>query len=207
MLLLLAVAGVGVFHTLVPDHWAPISLLGRQQGWSRKRVALSAAGAGLGHTLSTLLIGIVVWLAGVAFAARFGTLVSIASSLALIGFGAWMALSSLREIRAGNEPAIGAAPEQHDGSRKRLGLLLILGSSPMVEGIPAFFSAAKFGWPLLTAMSILFAISTIGTYVALCVLSSAALNRVRFGAVERYGEVLSGTLIALVGALFLIWPL
>ena len=55
-------------------------------------------------------------------------------------------------------------------------------------------------WPLV------FALSTIATYVALCVYSSAGLQRLRLGAVERYGEVLSGAVIALVGVLFGLWP-
>jgi hypothetical protein len=88
----------------------------------------------------------------------------------------------------------------------RTALLVILGSSPMVEGIPAFFAAAKYGVGLIIAMSVVFALSTIVTYVVLCVYSAAGLQRVRLGAVERYGEVLSGAFISLVGVAFWIWP-
>src|SRR5450631_2099177 len=99
LVLIGAVAAVGVLHTLVPDHWLPITLIARQRRWSRAETARAALGAGTGHVVSTLLIGLAVWLAGVAFAMRFGTLVSLASSIALIGFGGWIALSSLRELR------------------------------------------------------------------------------------------------------------
>ena len=88
----------------------------------------------------------------------------------------------------------------------RTALLVILGSSPMVEGIPAFFAAAKYGIGLIMAMSVIFALSTIATYVLLCVYSAAGLQRVRLGAVERYGEVMSGAFIALIGVAFWIWP-
>jgi len=77
----------------------------------------------------------------------------------------------------------------------------------MVEGIPAFFAASRYGLALIVVMSLVFAVSTIATYVALCVSSTAGLQRVRFGAVERYGEVLSGVFIAVVGLAFWIWPL
>jgi hypothetical protein len=36
-ILIITVAAVGVLHTIVPDHWAPIVVLGRQQGWSLGR--------------------------------------------------------------------------------------------------------------------------------------------------------------------------
>ena len=76
----------------------------------------------------------------------------------------------------------------------------------MVEGIPAFFAASRYGVAQLAAMATLFAASTIATYAALCVGSLAGIARLRLGILERYGEVLSGTFIALVGILFGLWP-
>jgi len=102
LLLVGAVIAVGALHTIVPDHWVPITLIARQQGWSRRETARAALRAGTGHVLSTLLIGVVVWIAGAAFATRFGNAVSLASSLALIGFGGWIAIGSLREMRGGD---------------------------------------------------------------------------------------------------------
>jgi len=76
----------------------------------------------------------------------------------------------------------------------------------MVEGIPAFFAAGKYGPGLIAAMAAVFAAATIVTYILLCVYSTAGLQRVKLGPIERYGEVLSGSLVALVGCAFLIWP-
>jgi len=376
LLLVGAVVGVGVLHTIVPDHWVPITLIARQNGWSRRETARAALKAGTGHVLSTLLIGLLVWIAGVAFATRFGNVVSLVSSLALIAFGGWIAIGSLREMREGhghghshdhgpgapNTPhgvetnaiatpsgnislsiferdtpprfrvtgpdfgtivvrtvrrdgsqdtfpmvSLGAyweseqsIPEPHEftvslmvtssghsavyetqftehvhndydrgdsqtatnrlyqplrsgatlthvhlhrhgnasphvhrhdhdattwhsidedvdvafpaahnhrhKTSSRTALLLILGSSPMIEGIPAFFAASKYGPFLIAVMSVAFGISTIATYVALCVYSTAGLQRVRLGSFEKYGEVISGAFIALVGCVFLIFP-
>ncbi len=213
-LLILAVGMVGVLHTIVPDHWVPITLIARQRGWTRAQTARAALQAGTGHVVSTLAIGLVVWIAGVAFATRFGQAVSMLSSLALIAFGLWIAISSFLELRAHDaharehehaHPHDRAHSHKHEGS-SRTALLLILGSSPMVEGIPAFFAAVKYGAGLIAVMSVVFAISTIATYVGLTVASTAGLQKVRFGEFERYGEVLSGTFIALVGVVFLVFP-
>lgn len=390
LLLVAAVAGVGVLHTIVPDHWVPITLIARQRGWSKSETARASLQAGTGHVLSTLLIALVVWLAGVAVAERFGRIVDTASGIALIAFGGWIAISSWRELRSqgghgrshrhdfphlhepddqnsihgpalqripteegiielsifesdvlprfrlsnvsantitvqtrreGGElydfmlanhgthwesveeipephqfgvsvlinrngdphryetefteyghghhghghhhdhdhetapeddplyaPLVGetavltrhvhahrhgrgsahvhwhdhipasshqitaeieTAPPAHEHRHKttaHTALLLILGSSPMVEGIPAFFAAGKYGFGLIVVMAIVFALSTIATYVVLCVSSTAGLQRVRLGVFERYGEVLSGAFIVLVGLAFSIWP-
>jgi hypothetical protein len=77
----------------------------------------------------------------------------------------------------------------------------------MIEGIPAFFAAGKYGIGLIVVMGVVFAISTIATYMLLCVYSTAGLQRVRLGVFERYGEVLSGVFVVLVGVAFWIWPL
>jgi hypothetical protein len=281
LLLIAAVAAVGVFHTMVPDHWVPITLIARQRGWSKAETARAAFQAGIGHVLSTLAIALLVWFAGAAAAARFGHFADTATSFALIAFGGWIAILAWRELgggaghrhshsnsddfdhhgdhnhshehafapaddplyaplragtgrlvrhvhmhRHGSSPphvhwhdhlmdtahAIPAEsdPPLHIHRHKmtaRTALLLILGSSPMVEGIPAFFAAGKYGIGLIVAMSAVFALSTIATYVLLCTYSAAGLQRLKLGPIERYGEVLSGAFIAAVGFTFWLWPM
>lgn len=222
LLLIGTVAAVGVLHTMVPDHWVPITMIARQRGWSRSETARAALQAGTGHVLSTLAIAIVVWIAGVTAARRLGAAIDTASSVALIGFGLWIAVSAWREQHHhhahSHHPAASAArpADEHTpgiGShtthqrKSRTALLLILGSSPMVEGIPAFFAAGKYGIGLIAAMSVVFAASTIVTYVLLCVSSTARLQSLSFGMFERHGEVLSGVAVALVGLAFWVWPL
>lgn len=188
---------------MVPDHWAPIALLARQQRWTTAQTVRVAAIAGTGHTVSTLIIAVIVWIAGVGLALRFGNLVDTLSSVALITFGGWIALASLREIRQHGQMPV------HDHARaasSRTALLLILGSSPMVEGIPAFFAASRYGIVQLGLMAVVFAACTIATYVILSLVSVRGMQHVHLGPLERYGEVLSGTFIALLGFAFLLFP-
>src|ERR1700682_6462115 len=98
LLLVGAVAAVGVLHTVVPDHWVPITLIARQRGWTRAETARVAFKAGVGHVLSTLAIAAIVWLAGVAVAQRFGHWADTIASFALVGFGLWIAISAWRDL-------------------------------------------------------------------------------------------------------------
>ncbi len=235
-LLLATVLAVGVLHTMVPDHWAPIVVLARQQGWSIVRTARSAALAGLGHVTTTLLLGVLLWVVGAALAARYAHLVSLVSAAALLAFGLWIAYGGWKEVRGSGTHDHGhshlghahlhahdtglqhvhwhehhdadwhaveggvATIHAHDHSASgRTALLLILGSSPMVEGIPAFLSASTKGPALLGAMAVVFGVSTIATYVVLCVAGVRGLQRTSLGPLEKYGEVLSGLFVAAVG--------
>ncbi len=96
-LLVVVVGVVGVLHTMVPDHWAPNTLIARQRGWTTAQTARAALVAGTGHVVSTLFLGPILWGAGLAVAAKFGQWIEILSSGALIGFGLWIAYSGWRE--------------------------------------------------------------------------------------------------------------
>lgn len=237
-LLVATVATVGVLHTLVPDHWAPIVVIGRQQGWSVSRTARAAVLAGVGHVTTTLLLGLLLWAVGAALAVRYAHLVSVVAAVALLVFGAWIAYGGWRELNQGGHrdshsghghlhrhgdstehihwhehtadqwhATDGAAALIHEHAHAvagRTALLLILGSSPMVEGLPAFFAASPYGLSLLSIMAAVFAVATIVTYVGVSVAGISGLQRISLGPLERYGEVASGVFVALVGVYALV---
>ena len=112
-LLVSTVLVVGVLHTIVPDHWVPITLIARQRGWTRRQTARAAFQAGTGHVVTTLILAAIVWLAGVAFAAKFGHWVDTVSSIALIAFGLWIAISSWIELHAATGQGHSQGPHEH----------------------------------------------------------------------------------------------
>jgi len=71
VLLLIAGATVGVVHAALPDHWAPIAVVARAQGWSLARtgrISLLAAG---GHVVASLVLGGVIAVIGLQFLHQF----------------------------------------------------------------------------------------------------------------------------------------
>jgi hypothetical protein len=235
-LLVATVAAVGVLHTMVPDHWAPVAVVARSQGWSRLQTARAAALAGAGHVTSTLLLGLLAWSAGMLAAAHYASLVNRISAFALIAFGLWIAYAGWREAVASRDNELHGHAHRHrhsDGIEhvhwhqhdertwhvanggtitmhehahsisRRAALLLILGSSPMVEGLPAFFAASSHGGALVGTMAVVFAVSTIGTYVVLSTAALGGFERLALGKLERYGEALSGAVVACVGVVAL----
>ncbi|MBU6491602.1 MAG: hypothetical protein KGQ45_02410, partial [Burkholderiales bacterium] len=112
-LLVGAVLVVGVLHTIVPDHWVPITLVARQRGWTKRQTARAALQAGTGHVVTTLILAAIVWLAGVAVATKFGHWVDTISSIALVAFGLWIAISSWFELRSGDGHGHSHGPHGH----------------------------------------------------------------------------------------------
>jgi hypothetical protein len=195
---------VGILHTSVPDHWAPIALIARQRKWTSWQTSRAASIAGFGHTVTTVLIGSIFWLAGVGAARRFGHGVDYATSAALAGFGLWMAITGWRAAREDDPHHHHHATVEPIAKKEssRTALLLILGSSPSVEALPVFFGAARYGVWFVVFVALAFAISTIATYVVLSVAAVRGLSMLRAAPLERYGEVLSGAVVALLGAAY-----
>ncbi|MCL4522435.1 MAG: hypothetical protein M1453_08705 [Acidobacteria bacterium] len=70
LIFLLWTAGtLGVVHTLLgPDHYAPFVVMSRAQGWTRARVIGVTLACGLGHILSSVVLGAAGAALGLAFA-------------------------------------------------------------------------------------------------------------------------------------------
>ncbi len=67
VLLVGAAAAVGLVHSILPDHWVPLSVVGRTQGWSLVRVARISGLAAGGHVVASLLLAGVVAAVGLRF--------------------------------------------------------------------------------------------------------------------------------------------
>ena len=65
--LLVAAAGVGFGHAILPDHWVPLAVLGRSRRYPLSKVARLAGLAGIAHVLLSLVLGGVIIVVGLQF--------------------------------------------------------------------------------------------------------------------------------------------
>jgi nickel/cobalt transporter (NicO) family protein len=65
--LLLAAAGVGVGHAVMPDHWLPLAVLSRTSRYRTPRVARLSLAAALTHVVVSLVFGGILILIGLQF--------------------------------------------------------------------------------------------------------------------------------------------
>ena len=92
-LLVVAAAVVGVVHSILPDHWVPLAVVGRTQRWSLFRVARISLLAAGGHVLASLVLAGVIALIGLRFekaiATQQGHIVGGVLVLTGVGFLLW----------------------------------------------------------------------------------------------------------------------
>jgi hypothetical protein len=221
--LVLAAAGVAALHALAPDHWVPFAALARSERWSASRTALVTAICGAGHVTVSVVIGLAgAWL-GVGLFEAYGARLEGVAPLVLVGFGlAYAAWGSGRLVRerwhrrmhdAGGRTCGSAGDGQHSHRHHHQhhhldhppatarALFLLFCADPCVAVIPLMFAASASGWPAAAAVVAVYETATIVTMVLLVLPARAVTHAIRGHWIDRYGDVLAGSLIATVGVL------
>lgn len=66
--LLWTALALGFLHTILgPDHYIPFVMMAKAQNWTRSKTALISFLCGLGHVVSSVIIGVILATAGMAF--------------------------------------------------------------------------------------------------------------------------------------------
>ncbi|HUD72285.1 MAG TPA: hypothetical protein VMQ62_10015 [Dongiaceae bacterium] len=229
LLLFLSSCATAVIHALIPDHWLPFALMARAEGWSGKRTLGLVGLTGLLHVAVSLLVGALFVLAGDqtrALAERLGTRLEAVGGALLLLFGLAYGLWAHYRERRAHAPAGAHAGHAHDrgaaGGGERLHahghllsglsrgrvsgrmLVAIIGISPCVLLQPILFAAAAAGGGAVAAAIAGFSICTVVTMLIVTWIAGQGLARLRLGFFTRYGDLLSGLVIAGIGVLMLL---
>jgi ABC-type nickel/cobalt efflux system permease component RcnA len=226
--LLIATAGAtALFHTLIPDHWLPFVLVARSQNWSLRKTFLTTLISALFHVVLSLGLGILALYLGREFIVAVGERLELFAGWALAFFGVVYTLYFL--VGGGQHqhyfPGHGEHhphedyPEgEHEGPSKphilsrhlgdrpwgALALAAVVGLNPCVLAIPLVFATiAEDRWALV-GVSIAFAVTSTVVLVGASILGYKGLQRFRFPFLNKYGEVISGLLLTVVGLLMIL---
>ena len=219
--LLAATVGVAIIHTLLgPDHYLPFIMLSRARKWSLPRTMAITLGCGIGHVGSSVVLGGIGVVAGVAIGhleVMEGTRGNLAA-WALVAFGlAYM----LWGIRVGLRQRHGLEPHEHHGhvhlhshgshdhnhacvetghATTFWALFIVFVLGPCEPLIPLFMVPASRGaWGTAGAVAIVFGIITIGVMLTVVGLGWTGLTWIKFGVLERWTHTLAGGALAAAG--------
>ncbi len=205
---ILAVSAVSLafFHSLAPDHWLPFTALARGNRWSMRRLAAITTLAGLGHVISSLIIGMLGLWAGWALhraegidAWRSGAVIWM-----LVGFGVAYALWGLKHAQHPH-PHISVQDVVKTFAARRVRFLIaILIFGPCEPLIPLMFLAYKQGMQAVWVIAVVFSAVTVAMIVGQSCLAYAGVRLIQAHWMERYAHAMTGLVIALT-ALAVLW--
>lgn len=216
--LLLAAAGVGIGHAVLPDHWVPLAVVSRTQHYPLRRTLRLSAAAGVAHVLLSLLLGAVVIAVGLRFRGvieRNEALV-VGGLLALTG-AIYLVVELLGTGHRHPHPTTGHTHEHGHGhghghgqatvvAERRTNLLAVVlpfgaAASPDLTILPVFLAASALGVVAAVSAVLVFALATLGTFVGLTVLAAGSAARLRSALIDRYAGPITALILLVIGSL------
>jgi sulfite exporter TauE/SafE len=224
IILLTAAASIGFFHTLLgPDHYLPFIVMSRSGKWSVTKTTVVTFLCGLGHVLSSVILGMLGIILGIAVSQleAVETLRGGIASWALIAFGLVYFIWGVRR-------ALKNKPHQHlhihgDGlnhehvhvhTREHVHvhgekgkntltpwiLFTIFLFGPCEPLIPLLmYPAAKSSFSGLLLVTGIFGTVTILTMLSIVLVSTSGMNLLPTTRLERYTHAIAGATICLCG--------
>ena len=223
--LLTAAVSIAAGHTVIGiDHSLPFIVLGRARKWSMPRLLTITALCGLGHVLSSVLLGFLGIGLGVALE-RLSWIEAARGSFAawlLIGFGtlyavrAWIRMGRRRPHTHHHQHGHGhghshehdhQAPEHlhpHDANSRHVltvwTLFVVFAFGPCEPLIPLMMApAALHNWAWVAIVCSVFGLVTIAVMLAVVSVGYLGLSHVRLDWAERHADLLAGVAIACSG--------
>jgi len=221
--LILTAVSIGFFHTLFgPDHYLPFVMISWARKWSLAKMAVITFLCGIGHILSSIMLGLV----GVALGIMIKKLEFIESfrgniaAWLLIGFGLAYFIWGLRQAYK-NKPHthhhihVNEDSHTHEHSHQTHHshihanekanitpwvLFIIFAFGPCEPLIPLLmYPAAKSNLSGLLIVTAVFGLTTILTMMTLVLAARSGISFVKLNPMQRYSHSIAGATILLCG--------
>lgn len=225
-LLTLTAAAIGTFHTLMgPDHYLPFIVLSRARGWSQRKTLGITLLCGVGHVLSSVVLGVV----GIALGVAVGSLEAVeswrgdAAAWALIAvggvYGAWglhralrrqghhhfhfpttKRMRELQHLSHHHPERLAEAEEAGKVNLTPWVLFIVFALGPCEPLIPVLmYPAATGSWGGVALVAGVFSLCTLAAMTGAVWIGSRGLRLVPLGKLERFSHALAGAAIVASG--------
>jgi cytochrome c biogenesis protein CcdA len=204
-----AAAGVGFGHAILPDHWAPLAVLGRARRYPLAKVARLSGLAAVAHVLLSIVLGGVLIAIGLQFRASIqsaqDTIVGAVLIATGVGFGAFELLG-----RGHSHDHHADHDHRHDAHEQRglRGLAAIMvpfgaAASPDLTILPVFLAATTVGAATAIGSVLIFAAATIATIVCLTLAATRGGYQISGQWLDHWGNAITAVVLVLIGILVL----
>jgi sulfite exporter TauE/SafE len=222
-ILIVTAASIAFLHTVLgPDHYLVFTALGKARNWSLPRTLAVTFYCGLGHVMSSVLLGGI----GILLGAELGRLVAIEgmrgnlAGYALLAFGlvytVWGIRRAVRNRAHSHVHAHGEVVHSHEhdhhgdhvhvhdrperASIAPWALFVVFVLGPCEALIPLFmYPAAQNSAGLVVTVAVVFGTVTLLTMLLGVVVTTLGIDRLRLPSPGRYAHAVAGASILLCG--------
>ncbi len=217
-LLLEAAAAVAILHSILPDHWVPLAVVGRTQRWSLLRVARVSALASAGHVVASVVLAGIIAAIGLQFQRQLetqqGHIVGAVLILTGVGFLLWGLTGHGHNHDQGHNHAHAhgheeghthtgqATPARQQTLARRLAAIAVpfgVAASPDLTILPVALAASAVGRGAVVGVIGVFAALTMATFIGLTVLATLAGYQIKGEWLERHATTITAVVLIAIG--------
>jgi putative Mn2+ efflux pump MntP len=199
---------LSITHALIPNHWFPLAAVSKSENWTKRETIEVTALTGFLHTLSTIIIGIIIGFIGYKLGDTIEIVSEIYAPVILIGLGSYFIIKNLRD-KSHTHCHINPEQIKQASKKSKTAIITALGTmmffSPCVEIGAYYFTAGQFGWTGIITLSAIYLFVTVGTMIVIVELSRKSIDMLnkKLHFLEHYDKLITGVILILLGILSL----
>lgn len=198
---------LSLVHASIPSHWLPLVAISKTENWNQKETLFITALTGFSHTLSTVVIGIIVGLVGYKLSESYHYIVHYIAPIILISLGLIYFLLEYRHSLIKSERHHHHIHVEDIIKKKKnnraivLTLITAMFFSPCLEIEVYYFTASRLGWVGIGIVSVVYFFVTVFGMMFLVHFASKGVKKLQWHFLEHHDKLISGIVLVLVGLL------
>jgi len=190
---------LSVIHALIPNHWIPLIALSKTERWTTRETLFATFITGFSHTVSTIIIGIIVGFAGIELSENYGHLTKIAAPIILLVIGV---AYFLMDIRTGHHHHHHFELKDRDRKKTKIAVITSLSIAmfltPCIEIEAYYFQASTIGWTGILIVSTVYLLITLLVMFTLVFLGMKGMNRLNSHFLEHHEKRITGIVLIIL---------
>jgi nickel/cobalt transporter (NicO) family protein len=201
---------LSTIHALIPNHWLPLIAVGKTEKWTQNQTLWATVITGIAHTLSTIIIGIIVGFIGYKLSSNYTLISETIAPLILIGLGA---IYVIVDIRGSHHHHHHHEMEQITTEKSSLksrwvailiSLSIAMFLTPCVEIEAYYFQAGTIGWIGILIVSAVYLLTTVIVMLLLVYSGMKGIQTFKSHFLEHHEKGITGIVLIALGILALI---
>lgn len=196
---------LSITHALIPNHWFPLVAVSRSEKWTRAESLNVTAITGTLHTISTILIGILIGFIGYKLSSTIEMITNIIAPLLLIILGAVFIVMYLINPHHSHEHHTELKALENEKKKSKFAIVATLGTlmffSPCIEIEAYYFTAGQYGWTGILLLSFIYLFVTVIELVVLVDIGRKSFEKLntKLHFIDHYERIIMGSILIALG--------
>ncbi len=197
---------LSLIHASIPNHWIPLIAIGKTEKWTVNETLGATAITGFAHTLSTVIIGIIVGFVGIKLADSYNVIMTYIAPAILIAIGlVYIIVNFISKHHHHHHHHEHGLPKSRSNTKSKVAILsslsLAMFLTPCIEIEAYYFQAGLIGWNGIFIVSAVYTLTTVMLMLVLVYIGIKGTQRINSHFLEHHERLITGGVLVVLGVL------